>query len=402
VRHRLSAYFLARDLHPGAWWIWALSLATAASRTTNPWLLLTICGVACVVVTARRSDAPWAMSFRMYITFAIFVVVMRVVWRVIFGGGEGPTVILPLPEVPLPEWASGIRLFGAVSAESVLGGLYDGLRLATIIICVGAANALANPKRLLKTLPPALYELGTAVIIALSVFPQLAESVQRVRAARKLRGSGAARLRPRKPGSRTARARGLHAVAIPVLEDSLDRSLQLASSMDSRGYGRAGDLSRRARWTTGLLMVTGLAGVCVGVYATLDGTTPRYLAGPVLAAGLAVAFVGFALAGRRVQRTLYRPDRWHLAEFVVAASGIAVAAVMYTSSKVDPTNLNPSLISLGWPELSWTPFIGVLIGLVPAFATPAPEPLYAAMVDDPAMHANERELATTAAQREAS
>ena len=28
-----------RWLHPGAWWLWALGLATAASRTTNPLLL---------------------------------------------------------------------------------------------------------------------------------------------------------------------------------------------------------------------------------------------------------------------------------------------------------------------------------------------------------------------------
>ena len=30
---------LPRPLHPGAWWLWALGLATAASRTTNPLLL---------------------------------------------------------------------------------------------------------------------------------------------------------------------------------------------------------------------------------------------------------------------------------------------------------------------------------------------------------------------------
>ena len=27
---------LPRALHPGAWWLWALGLATAASHTTNP------------------------------------------------------------------------------------------------------------------------------------------------------------------------------------------------------------------------------------------------------------------------------------------------------------------------------------------------------------------------------
>ena len=29
-----------RMLHPVAWWVWGVGLATAAAHTTNPWLLL--------------------------------------------------------------------------------------------------------------------------------------------------------------------------------------------------------------------------------------------------------------------------------------------------------------------------------------------------------------------------
>ena len=56
-------------------------------------------------------------------------------------------MLLDLPEIPLPDWAAGVRLLGPVTSEALLAGLYDGLRLAAIIICVGAANSLANPKR---------------------------------------------------------------------------------------------------------------------------------------------------------------------------------------------------------------------------------------------------------------
>ncbi len=356
----LSAYFLPRDLHPAAWWVWALGLATAASRTTNPWLLAVVIAVVCFVVVARRSDAPWAMAFRMYLWLAALVVVLRVGFRIVFGGGEGGTVLVTLPEIPLPAWAAGIRLFGAVSAESLLGGLYDGLRLATMIVCIGGANALANPKRLLAAMPSALYEVGTAVVVALSVFPQLAESVQRVRRARALRGN------------RAKGRKALRAIVIPVLEDALDRSLQLASSMDSRGYGRAGAATVQERLASGTLMVVGLIGVCVGVYNMLDGTTPRVLAGPALIAGIVVAMVGFTLAGRRVARTRYRPDRWRLAEVVTAFSGIAVAVVLLATSRVDPANLNPSLTTLSWPQLAWAPLCGVLVGLTPAWLTPPP------------------------------
>ncbi|AUI60009.1 energy-coupling factor transporter transmembrane component T [Amycolatopsis sp. BJA-103] len=367
----MTSYFLPRDLHPAAWWVWALGLAVAATRTTNPWLLLTIVAVAGYVVVARRSEAPWALAFQLYLYLGAFIVAIRVFFRIVFGGAEGSTIILRLPEIPLPEWAAGIRLFGDVSAESLLGGLYDGMRLATMVICLGAANALANPKRLLKAMPPALYEVGTAVIVALSVFPQLAESVLRVRRARKLRG-----------GSGKKKVKALHTVLIPVLEDALSRSLQLAASMDSRGYGRAGLVEARARLITGTLMIVGLIGVCVGVYATLDGSTPRYLAAPVLSVGVVIGLIGFWSAGKRVQRTRYRPDRWQLPEIVVATSGIAVAAVLFTTSSVNPMNMNPSLIDLSWPLLSWGPLLGVLIGVLPAFLTPVPEAPYAALEEE--------------------
>ncbi len=318
------------------------------------------------MVAARRGAAPWALAFRMYLYLAGCIVCLRVFFRLVFGGAEGTTILLRLPEIPLPAWAAGIRLFGAVSAESLLGGLYDGLRLAAVVVCLGAANALANPKRLLKAMPPALYEMGTAVVVALSVFPQLAESVLRVRRARKLRG-----------GANHRRLRALHAIVIPVLEDALDRSLRLAASMDSRGYGRAALVRPRQRVATGVLMVLGLIGVCVGGYATLDGSTPRLLAGPVLVLGVVVGLLGFHLAGRRVQRTRYRPDRWRPPEVVVVLSGVGVAVTLFATSTVDPTNLNPSLLTLSWPALSWPPLVGVLLGVLPAWLSPPPAPPHA-------------------------
>ena len=147
---------LARDLHPIAWWAWAIGLATAASTTTNPLLLLLVMGTAAVVVVARRSGHPFGRSFRLYLWLAALTVVLRVVFRILFGGQEVGHVLLALPEVPLPDWAAGVRLLGPVTSEALLAGLYDGMRLAAIIVCVGAANSLANPKRLLASVPPAL------------------------------------------------------------------------------------------------------------------------------------------------------------------------------------------------------------------------------------------------------
>ena len=77
-------------------------------------------------------------------------------------------MLVDLPEVPLPDWALGVHLLGPLTRESLLFAVYDGLRLGTIVLCVGAANSLANPKRLLRSMPAALYEIGTALVVAVS------------------------------------------------------------------------------------------------------------------------------------------------------------------------------------------------------------------------------------------
>lgn len=349
---------LPRDLHPIAWWTWAIGLATAASLTTNPLLLLLVMGTASVVVVARRSGHPFGRSFRLYVALAVLTVVLRVVFRIVFGGQEVGHVLLDLPEVPLPDWAAGIRLLGPVTSEALLAGLYDGMRLAAIIVCVGAANSLANPKRLLASVPPALYEIGTALVVAVTIFPQLADSARRVRAAQALRGGatkGVARLRR---------------FLVPVLEDALERSLALAAGMDTRGYGRSGGATPRQRWTTGALLMLALTGICVGTYAWLDPTAPRVLALPMLGAGVLVAVVGLVSAGRRVERTRYRPDPWNPPELLTVGVGVAVAVLGW--------HLGRTQVVVAYPTVDVMPYLSPLalavglLGLVPAVATPLP------------------------------
>lgn len=347
-----------RELHPGAWWLWALGLAAGASFMLNPILLVVVIAIASLVVAACRGDAPWALSFRYYLYFGLLIVVMRVAFRILLGGGSmpGDEVLLHLPEVPLPEVARGVQLLGDVTVNEVLVGLYDGLRLAALIICIGAANSLANPKRLLASAPPALYEVGAALVVALSVFPQLAESVRRVNRARKLRGDA----------SRGTGA--MHRIVIPVLEDALDRSMTLAAGMDARGYGRSGSASPRERFVTGVLMLLGLFGLAVGTYGYLDGTAPRVLTYPMLVAGLVFAVLALRSAGRRVQRTRYRTQRWLAPECLTAGSGVAVAVGLKLLSSTQVPVLYPAVP--GWPPVSVLSLVVVAIGLLPVFVAP--------------------------------
>jgi len=349
-----------RALHPGAWWLWATGLATAASRTTNPLLLGLILAVAGYVVAARRTDAPWARAYGFYLRMGLVVVAIRVVFAIVVGAPVPGHVLVHLPEVTLPDWAAGVRLGGDVTLEGLLGAVYAGLQLATMLTCVGAANALANPRRLLRAVPGALYEVGVAVVVALSFTPQLVEGVTRVRAARRLRGRVHTGMR------------GLRGVAMPVLEGALERSVDLAAAMDARGFGR-GAAEPGARRRSGALTLVGLLGVCVGLYGLMDATSPTALGLPVLVVGAAVAAAGLTLGSRRSTRSRYRPDLWRAQEWVVSCSGLVAALGVLIGAALDPAALAPSTSPLVAPTLPVLPTLALLVALLPAWVAPPPE-----------------------------
>ncbi|GAA3851321.1 CbiQ family ECF transporter T component [Streptomyces lacrimifluminis] len=352
-----------QSMHPGAWWVWSLGLGTAATRTTNPLLLGLLIAVAGYVVATHRTDAPWARSYTAFVKLGLAVLVIRLVFAVVLGSPiPGSHVLVTLPELPLPHWAQGVRVGGRVTAEGLVFALYDGLRLATLLICVGAANALANPARLLKSLPGALYEIGVAVVVALTFAPNLIADVQRLRAARRLRG------RPDRG------VRGLLQVGLPVLEGALERSVALAAAMEARGYGRTAEVPSGVRRTTGALTLGGLLGVCAGTYGLLTAAGGTYGL-PVLLAGLAAALGGLWLGGRRSLRTRYRPDVWGVRAWLVAGSGVLVAALMVLASVHSAGSaaaLHPGVVPLVSPTLPLWPAAAVLLGLLPAFVAPRP------------------------------
>ena len=244
----LSHRRVPRTLHPVAWWIWASGWPrrsagpptrscccwswpswawwwpTAAARRRGPGPSSTTC----------TWPSPWWSS--------------GCVFRSVFGGdidARTMHVLFTLPHIPLPSWAAGVQLGGPVTLEGTLSALYDGLRLGTLLCCLGAANTLANPKRALRVLPGALYELGVAVVVALSVAPQLVESVQRVRRARKLRG-GRHRGPPRPAHHRHSGARGRpRTLAAPGGGHGLPR---LRPHRPASPAGLAGSPGRSCSW----------------------------------------------------------------------------------------------------------------------------------------------------------
>ena len=359
-KHR-RATRLPRLLHPGAWWLWAAGLAVAASRTTNPILLLLIVAVAGYVVSARRSPSPWARSFSVFLKLGLIVIAIRVVFQAIVAAPIGTTVIFTLPALTLPEVMAGVRLGGAVTLESLVAALYDGMRLAAILICVGAANSLASPARLLKAVPAALYEFGLSVVVAVTFAPQLVADLDRVRTSRRLRG--------RTVGG----VRGTVAVALPVLEGALERSVTLAAAMDSRGYGRQAQRSPLVRHLTAAALLGALVLVVIGAYALLDASAPAVMGLPMLTLGFALGITGFALAGRRSVRTRYRPDPWSWPEWGVTLCAAATAATLLAMSVAGVPGLIAPVDPLGWPAVPLLAVVGILVSVLPALiAPPAP------------------------------
>ena len=346
---------LPRFLHPLAWWAWALGLMVAASRTTQPVLLALILGTLVVVVTARRPDAAWAGAFRTALRFGVVVIVARTLLQIVMGTAVGLDVAFTLPSVTLPDWMAGIRLGGPVTWGSLLVGMSEGLRLAVMIACVGAANSLSAPSRLLRSVPAALYELGVAVVVALTFAPHLLEDARRVRAARRLRGHDEGRVRA------FARSGG------PVLDGGLERSIQLAAAMDARGYGRSGDLSAREQRAQTGLVLAGFVGVLVGLYGLFDAAAPAALGWPLLILGVALALIGLRAAGRRSVRSAYRPDAWAWPEWLTLASGLLVAAVFMATPLTD---LLLIVTPLSWPTVPGAAVVAIVVAAGPAFWTP--------------------------------
>ena len=218
-----------KSLHPLTWWIWSLLIVGAVVVTNNAWVAGVAIAVAAISVLKFAEKAPWSKSFWFSLKLGAFILVIRTVVGVLIGVPIPGTPLFSIPILPLPSWIAGIRVGGVVTQERLLSSIHEGLIIITVIALFGAAVSLTSPHKLLRVTPIVIYEFGVATVIATSALPQLVLSASRIRRARALRGD-------EKPSWRS--------IAIPLLEDSLSRSLELAAAMDSRGYGISRKRSR--------------------------------------------------------------------------------------------------------------------------------------------------------------
>ncbi len=286
---------LVRWVHPIAWWTWAFGLAAAASSTTNPLLLLGLATSALLVMMTRGAVAPWAASIQPMLRIAAILIVARMLLQAVIGAPMGTHIALRLPALPMPTWLTGVRLGGVVTVESLAMGAVEGLRFAAILLCVAAATSVAAPSRLFRALPARIGDVGTLLIVAATLVPHLVQDFRRTAAARRLRGR---------------RIRGVRAAAAslsPVIEAALERSVQLAASMFSRGYGLP------------------------------------------------------------IRATRHRPDPWRPAETLVAICGAAAGVVCVLGAG---GGSGFSVTPMQWPTLPVAAACAVALSALPAFVTP--------------------------------
>jgi energy-coupling factor transport system permease protein len=191
----------------------------------------------------------------------------------------------------LPSWLPLVG--GPVTAEAFANGGSIALGLIAAISVTAVLSVVIEPTDLVDALPGPLHHAGAALGAALNLVPATAASFVAVRDAQRLRG-----WRPRG-------ARALVDLAVPVLLGAIDRSVQLAESMEARAFGagprtRLAGGERSARLTA--LALAALLVLVVAVVAYALGETGSWYAYPLptvpsLAPAVLVPAVVIALAG---------------------------------------------------------------------------------------------------------
>jgi energy-coupling factor transport system permease protein len=205
---------------------------------------------------------------------------------------RGETVLLRLGEWPV---------FGRidVTAESLAAGAVIGLRAMGTMVVIGVWSACIDPDRVLRAMHRSARRSALTATLISRLVPLAAGDQARLGEAAGLRGPGAVPV-------------GRIAMAHRLLAGSLDRAVDVAATLELRGYGQAvtpgadrpvpSRFDRRFWMAGALLMTAALASIVTGLPGLTTYPGFVYEPGP-LSLGLAVMFAAGGLVtwqrGRR-------------------------------------------------------------------------------------------------------
>jgi energy-coupling factor transport system permease protein len=203
---------------PDAAVVYLGSFAAVAFAYSNS-VVLTAAGIG-LVVAGRLAGARAAVRAALWMGLTLALLIVLVNALVV---SRGETVLLRLGDVPL--------LSDVVTAEALAAGAAIGLRAAVVMVAFAVYSACVDPDRVLRALRPLARRSALTATLVSRLVPVAAADAARLREAARLRGPGAA------PVGRAPLARRL-------LAGSLDRSVDVAATLELRGYSLVAPKSR--------------------------------------------------------------------------------------------------------------------------------------------------------------
>jgi energy-coupling factor transport system permease protein len=282
-RRRASPLHAARAT-AGA--LFCIAGATLGGVVSNPYVTIAVALAAFAVATACDVGREVAGSLRLSVPLSLVLVVINVlVVR------RGLTVFARLGEIPP---------FGQVdlTVEALVAGALIALHVVAVMAWAGVFACCVNPDGLLDAFRRLSFRSALTATLATRLIPVLARDAERLAEAQRCRPEG---------GSGT---RARVAVVRAVATGALDRALDVAATLEVRGYAIAGRPPRRrvrrSRHDLALLAAgTALVGLTVYALAAGPGYDPYdHLALPpagpsLLLAGAVLAVALGPMADRR-------------------------------------------------------------------------------------------------------
>lgn len=240
-------------------------------------------------------------------------------------------------------------VFGSPSFETAIQAIVDGSKLAVWVLGFGLLNVFVDFHKVLKHSPKALKGFSTALGIALSLTPEMAKSVIRIRANSKLR----------------AHRRGINvvrSVMVPIFSNAIDQAINLADSMEARGFTnrlmpKSGNLdfpNLNFRYGNGRAVLSDASvRLASGSFTLLTGSTgsgKSTLLKVILAKTPGAAYVGQFPRQTFVAETVYEELAFSLEQLRFSKSAISARVdALTTEFKLEPKAKLPEL-SAGWQQ----------------------------------------------------
>jgi len=248
---------LATPLHavrPAVGCLYALALCLAAILSDNPIVLAGVGAAVVVAACGARVQGGVATAAKWSLILAIpLALINPLLVR------DGLTVV-----ARLGEWGPLGQV--DVTLEGIVYGAVLGLRIVVLVAASSLFALTVDPDGLLRLLRRVSFRSALTAVLATRLVPVLAADGRRLADAQKCRADGG--------GSRLALVRA-------VATGALDRAVDVAATLEVRGYataGRAGGRSSREPWSRHDLAFLASAVVVVtlallGRYAGIAGAT---------------------------------------------------------------------------------------------------------------------------------